>query len=34
MSGKHVVKSVRHTITANDHLMAFTLVRNAVGPAA
>jgi Phage tail baseplate hub (GPD) len=34
LSGRHLVKSVRHTITANAHEMAFTLVRNAVGPAA
>jgi hypothetical protein len=34
LSGKHLVKSVRHTITTNSHEMAFTLVRNAVGPAA
>jgi phage protein D len=34
LSGKHLVKSVRHTITTNSHQMAFTLVRNALGPAA
>jgi hypothetical protein len=34
LSGKHLVKSVRHTVTTNSHDMAFTLVRNAVGPAA
>lgn len=34
LSGKQLVKSVRHTITANSHSMAFTLVRNALGPAA
>ena len=33
LSGNHLVKSVRHTITTNSHAMAFTLVRNAVGPA-
>jgi hypothetical protein len=33
LSGKHLVKRVHHTITANSHEMAFTLVRNAVGPA-
>ena len=30
-SGKYLVWSVRHTITAESHVMAFTLVRNAVG---
>ena len=34
LSGKHLVKSVRHTITTDSHEMAFTLVRNAVGPQA
>jgi phage protein D len=34
LSGKHLVWSVRHTITPNSHTMAFTLVRNSVGPAA
>jgi phage protein D len=33
LSGKHLVKRVRHTITADSHQMAFTLIRNAVGPA-
>jgi phage protein D len=32
-SGKYVVWSVRHTITADAHKMKFVLVRNAVGPA-
>ncbi len=31
-SGKYLVWSVRHTITADTHTMKFTLVRNAVGP--
>jgi len=30
-SGKYLVWSVRHTITADDHKMKFVLVRNAVG---
>lgn len=34
LSGKYLVSSVRHTIGADSHTMAFTLVRNAVGPAA
>jgi hypothetical protein len=34
LSGKQLVQSVRHTITTNSHAMAFTLVRNALGPAA
>jgi phage protein D len=34
LSGKYLVSSVRHTIGAFSHTMAFTLVRNAVGPAA
>jgi hypothetical protein len=32
-SGKYLVWNVRHTITAEAHKMAFTLVRNAVGEA-
>ncbi|WNG35771.1 phage late control D family protein [Archangium violaceum] len=32
-SGKYLVWSVRHTITADSHRMGFVLVRNAVGPA-
>jgi hypothetical protein len=32
-SGKYLVWSVRHSITAESHKMKFTLVRNAVGPA-
>jgi phage protein D len=32
-SGKYLVWSVRHTITADAHKMKFLLVRNAVGPA-
>ncbi len=32
-SGKYLVWSVRHTITADSHKMKFVLVRNAVGPA-
>lgn len=32
-SGRYLVWSVRHTITAAAHTMKFTLVRNAVGPA-
>lgn len=32
LSGNHLVKRVQHTITSNSHEMAFTLVRNAVGP--
>jgi len=31
LSGKHLVWSVRHSITADSHLMRFALVRNAVG---
>jgi hypothetical protein len=31
-SGKYLVWSVRHTITADAHKMKFVLVRNAVGP--
>jgi hypothetical protein len=31
-SGKYLVWSVRHTITADSHRMGFVLVRNAVGP--
>lgn len=34
LSGKYLVKTVRHTITADQHSMAFTLVRNALGPSA
>jgi phage protein D len=34
LSGKQLVRSVRHTITTNSHAMAFTLVRNALGPSA
>jgi hypothetical protein len=33
LSGPYLVWSVRHTITAHSHAMAFVLVRNAVGPA-
>jgi phage protein D len=33
-SGKYLVWSVRHTITADSHKMKFVLLRNAVGPAA
>ena len=32
LSGNYLVKSVHHTITDATHDMAFTLVRNAVGP--
>jgi hypothetical protein len=32
-SGRYLVWSVRHTITADAHKMKFVLVRNAVGPA-
>ena len=32
LSGKYLVKTVRHTITTDKHAMAFTLVRNALGP--
>jgi hypothetical protein len=32
-SGKYLVWSVRHTLTAGSHKMHFVLVRNAVGPA-
>jgi hypothetical protein len=32
-SGKYLVWSVRHMITADSHKMRFVLVRNAVGPA-
>ncbi|MCY1078702.1 phage late control D family protein [Archangium lansingense] len=31
-SGKYLVWSVRHTLTADSHRMGFVLVRNAVGP--
>lgn len=34
LSGAYLVRTVRHTITAERHTMAFALVRNAVGPAA
>ena len=34
LSGKYLIRSVRHTITTNSHAMAFTLARNAVGPSA
>ena len=34
LSGKYLVKSVQHAITTDRHSMAFTLVRNAVGPGA
>ena len=33
-SGKYLVWSVRHTIDQDNHTMKFTLVRNAMGPAA
>jgi hypothetical protein len=33
LSGPYLVWSVRHSITAQTHSMAFTLVRNALGPA-
>jgi phage protein D len=33
LSGRYLVRSVRHTITRERHAMAFSLVRNAVGPA-
>lgn len=33
LSGRYLVWSVRHTLTAQGHAMAFVLVRNAVGPA-
>ncbi|TQF68276.1 hypothetical protein FK531_14305 [Rhodococcus spelaei] len=33
LSGPYLVWSVRHTITTRSHQMAFTLVRNSVGPA-
>jgi len=33
LSGSYLIWSVRHTITQDRHAMAFTLVRNAVGPA-
>jgi hypothetical protein len=33
LSGPYLVWSVRHSISAQTHAMAFTLVRNAVGPA-
>jgi hypothetical protein len=31
-TGKYLVWSVRHTLTADSHKMRFVLVRNAVGP--
>ena len=34
LSGNYLVTSVKHTIGANNHTMAFTTSRNAVGPAA
>ncbi|GHJ47492.1 hypothetical protein Cs7R123_48340 [Catellatospora sp. TT07R-123] len=34
LSGRYLVTGVRHTIGRNSHTMAFTLARNAVGPAA
>jgi hypothetical protein len=34
LSGPYLVWSVRHSITTQAHAMAFTLVRNAMGPAA
>lgn len=34
LTGDYLVKTVRHTITAHKHEMAFTLVRNALGPSA
>lgn len=34
LSGPYLVWSVRHTISTQAHAMAFTLVRNAMGPAA
>ena len=34
LSGNYLVTSVKHTIAANNHTMAFTTSRNAVGPAA
>ncbi len=33
LSGNYLCTSVRHTIAANSHTMAFTLARNGVGPA-
>jgi hypothetical protein len=33
LSGTYLVWSVRHSITTQAHMMAFALVRNAVGPA-
>jgi hypothetical protein len=33
LSGPYLVWSVRHTISTQAHAMAFTLVRNAMGPA-
>jgi hypothetical protein len=33
LSGKYLVRNVRHTIMRERHTMAFTLIRNAVGPA-
>jgi hypothetical protein len=33
LSGTYLVWSVRHSITTQNHTMAFVLVRNAVGPA-
>lgn len=34
LSGSYLVWSVRHSITTQAHAMSFTLVRNAMGPAA
>jgi Phage tail baseplate hub (GPD) len=34
LSGKYLVESVTHTITRQCHQMAFSLARNAIGPAA
>jgi phage protein D len=34
LSGNYLVESVRHTITATNHVMAFVLVSNAIGAAA
>jgi phage protein D len=33
LSGNYLARRVRHTITGERHTMAFTLIRNAVGPA-
>jgi len=33
LSGNYLVSSVRHSISTNSHTMAFTLMRNALGPA-